>query len=173
MSCRGANDLYVHWPRTRHWHHLTRTDAYSHVLEASDRRPGIPKGLAADHSCPCASPSTRQPDVTAADVLTIIEEFDRLGRAEFFSKYGYRESHSYFLHHGGRFYDSKAIVGVTHQVRHGQPLIPEDFSGGDATVAALLRRWASSCPNPTHRGPWVRSRFPVLPRGVGLCLSTA
>jgi 5-methylcytosine-specific restriction protein A len=93
-----------------------------------------------------------QLDVTAADVLTTIDEFDRLGRTEFLTKCHYGESRSYFLIHGGRFYDSKAIVGVAHQVRHGQPLTPRDFSGGDATVAALLRRlgFVVSEPNP----PW-------------------
>lgn len=81
-----------------------------------------------------------QPEVTAADVLTTIEEFDRLGRREFLTKYRYGKARSYFINHAGHFYDSKAIVGVAHQVRHGRPLTPADFSGGDATVAALLRR---------------------------------
>jgi 5-methylcytosine-specific restriction protein A len=98
-----------------------------------------------------------QPDVTAADVLTTIEEFDRLGRAEFLTTYGYGESRSYFLKHGGRFYDSKAIVGVAHQVRHDRPLTPKDFSGGDATVATLLRKlgFVVSEPNP----PWKRDEI--------------
>jgi 5-methylcytosine-specific restriction protein A len=98
-----------------------------------------------------------QPDVTAADVLTTIEEFDRLGRTKFLTKYHYGESRSYFLNHGGRFYDSKAIVGVAHQIRHGQPLTPQDFSGGDATVAALLRSlgFVVSEPNP----PWTRDEI--------------
>jgi len=98
-----------------------------------------------------------QPDVTAADILTTIEECDRLGRPEFLTKYGYGESRSYFLDYGGRFYDSKAIVGVAHQVRHGQPLKPADFSGGDATVAAQLRRlgFVVSAPNP----PWTRDEI--------------
>ena len=98
-----------------------------------------------------------QPDLTAADVLTTVEEYDRLGRTEFLAKYGYGKSRSYFLNYGGRFYDSKAIVGVAHQVRHGQPLTPADFSGGDATVAAQLRRlgFVVSAPNP----PWTRDEI--------------
>jgi hypothetical protein len=74
-----------------------------------------------------------QPDVTAADVLTTMEEFDRLGRAEFLTKYGYGESRSYFLNHGGRFYDSKAIVGVAHQ------LLRWRRHRGDATAKVGLR----------------------------------
>ncbi|MGY0236015.1 HNH endonuclease [Longispora urticae] len=78
-------------------------------------------------------------DVTAPDVLEAISEFDRLGRAEFLASTGFGTAREYFIVHGGERYDSKAIVGYAHQVAHGVPLGPKDFSGGDKTVAKLLR----------------------------------
>lgn len=79
-------------------------------------------------------------DVTAADVQAAIEEFDSLGRQAFLDRYGFREARQYFLVHEGKRYDSKAIVGVAHKFHHAKPLNPSDFSGGENTVAAVLRR---------------------------------
>jgi 5-methylcytosine-specific restriction protein A len=80
-----------------------------------------------------------KPDVTARDILTAIEEFDHLGRDGFLARYGFGEARSYFVVHNDRSYDSKAIVGAAHGVRTGRPLTPAEFSGGEATVARLLR----------------------------------
>ena len=73
-------------------------------------------------------------------ILRTIEEFDRLGRSEFLSRYGYGRSQTYFLEHEGKHYDSKAIVGVAHQYCGTglAPLKPEDFSGGASTVQQKL-----------------------------------
>lgn len=79
-------------------------------------------------------------DVSAADILAAIEEFDRLGREAFLERYGFGEARQYFILHEGRRYDSKAIVGVAHGYSHGKPLASSDFSGGENTVAAVLRR---------------------------------
>ncbi|MCW2904670.1 MAG: 5-methylcytosine-specific restriction enzyme [Streptosporangiaceae bacterium] len=91
-----------------------------------------------------------QPDATADDVLAAISEFDLLGRDEFLKKYGFGRARDYFVRHGGRFYDSKAILGVAHGYRHGEPLRSDDFSGGDEAVAKQLRGmgFAVSDPNP-------------------------
>lgn len=52
-------------------------------------------------------------DLTSRDaVLQAMVEFDRLGRTDFISKYGFRPARSYFVIHDGRSYDSKAIVGA-------------------------------------------------------------
>jgi putative restriction endonuclease len=74
-------------------------------------------------------------------VLRALEEFDRLGRDQFLRTYGFRPARTYFLRHGGRDYDSKAIAGVAHGIQHraGQPLPASAFSGGEATVARRLR----------------------------------
>ena len=74
-------------------------------------------------------------------VLRALQEFDRLGRDQFLSTYGFKRARTYFLRHGGRDYDSKAIVGVANGIQHrgGQPLPASAFSGGEATVARKLR----------------------------------
>lgn len=71
-------------------------------------------------------------------VLAAIAEFDQLGRDAFLKLYGYRPAIGYFLVHGGRRYDSKAIAGVAHREVDGRPLRPDEFSGGNATVARVL-----------------------------------
>ena len=73
-------------------------------------------------------------------VLASIEEFDRLGRAEFLRRYGFGQARNYFLAYEGRRYDSKAICGAAHGFEHPTegPLKPDDFSGGDATVRVKL-----------------------------------
>jgi hypothetical protein len=50
------------------------------------------------------------------------------------------EARSWLLVHDGRRYDSKAIVGVAHGYATGRPLAAAEFTGGDATVGAALRR---------------------------------
>lgn len=58
-------------------------------------------------------------------VLKAMEEFDALGREVFLKRYGFGIAHRYFLVHGGKKYDSKAIVGVAHGFEnpsHAAPL---------------------------------------------------
>ena len=73
-------------------------------------------------------------------VLDALLEFDTIGRNAFLAKYGYGRATAYFVQHDGKAYDSKPIAGAAHGYQHGVPLTPADFSGGDATVAARLRR---------------------------------
>jgi hypothetical protein len=75
-------------------------------------------------------------------VLEAIAEYDQIGREAFLSHYGYGPSRTYFLHHDGKSYDSKAIVGVAvgKQYPEEGPLKASDFSGGDATVKAKLEQ---------------------------------
>jgi putative restriction endonuclease len=74
-------------------------------------------------------------------VLRAVEDFDRLGRKDFLQQYGFGRSRSYFLQVGGKLYDSKAIVGVAHGYSGGdrRPLTAAEFTGGEASVAQLLR----------------------------------
>jgi putative restriction endonuclease len=74
-------------------------------------------------------------------VLRALEEFDRLGPDQFLRTYGFKPARTYFLRHGGRDYDSKAIADVAHGIQHrgGQPLPASAFSGDEATVARKLR----------------------------------
>lgn len=68
-----------------------------------------------------------------------IAEFDQLGRSKFLKKYGFGRAQSYFLVYKGKQYDSKAIVGAAHGYQFGAPLKPDDFSGGEKTVAKKLK----------------------------------
>lgn len=79
--------------------------------------------------------------ITRAQVLAAIAECDQLGQERFLRKYGFKQARSYLLIHNERAYDSKAIAGAAHGFPPGdRPLQPSEFSGGDATVARLLRR---------------------------------
>lgn len=92
---------------------------------------------------PASSPrwSDWEKEITREAVLSAIAEHDQLGQDAFLDRYGFRPARSYFLIHNGRTYDSKAIVGVAHRyVGDRQPLKPDQFSGGEATVGRLLRR---------------------------------
>ena len=80
-------------------------------------------------------------DIDREAVLRAIAEFDRLGRDAFLQHYGFGRSRSYVLRHGVNVYDSKAIVGVAHGYSGGErsSLPATQFSGGEATVAQILR----------------------------------
>lgn len=75
-------------------------------------------------------------------VAAALVEFDRKGREAFLEEHGFKPARSYFLEVDGREYDSKAIAGVAHGYQFPTlgSLRPSDFSGGDATVARVLRR---------------------------------
>jgi 5-methylcytosine-specific restriction protein A len=80
--------------------------------------------------------------ITRDSVLAAMAEYDELGQEAFLDKYGFHPARSYLLVHDDRSYDSKAIVGVAHGHLPGrQPLTPGEFSGREATVGRLLRRF--------------------------------
>ncbi|WP_285551552.1 HNH endonuclease [Actinoplanes regularis] len=66
-------------------------------------------------------------------------EFDRVGRQPFLAAAGFGPAKNYYLEVDGQLYDSKAIVGYAHGISGDRPWRAEDFSGGDKTVADLLR----------------------------------
>lgn len=77
-------------------------------------------------------------DITRASVLTAIDEYDALGQEAFLEKYGFHAARIYRLSHGGRSYDSKAIVGVAHGFATGTFWTGRDFSGGVRTVVRTV-----------------------------------
>jgi 5-methylcytosine-specific restriction protein A len=77
-------------------------------------------------------------DVTREGVIAAVEEFDRLGQPAFLKLTEFAPARAYFLQHGGKLYDSRAIIGHARGVSTGVSLRPEDFSGGDKTVAQRL-----------------------------------
>lgn len=90
-------------------------------------------------------------DLTSADaVIQTIEECDALGREQFLKKYGYKYSRLYLLHYNDRFYDSKAIAGVSVGKQHGVALKSKEFSGGLATVVPALRSLGFHIAEPEH-----------------------
>ncbi|NKR55766.1 hypothetical protein GTG23_22905 [Rhodococcus hoagii] len=77
-------------------------------------------------------------DITRGSVLTAIDEYGALGQEAFLEKYGFHTARIYRLSHGGRSYDSKAIVGVAHGFATGTFWTGRDFSGGVRTVVRTL-----------------------------------
>jgi len=85
--------------------------------------------------------STKLSLLTSRDAVSAaMAECDQLGRDSFLKHYGYKFSRLYPLHHNGKTYDSKAIVGVAYGKQHGTALKARDFSGGAATVVPTLHR---------------------------------
>jgi hypothetical protein len=81
-------------------------------------------------------------DITGESVNRAVDEFDDRGREAFLRRYGFGHARNYYLVVAGRYYDSKAIVGAAHGYARPDlgPLRSVDFSGGHATVEALLTR---------------------------------
>jgi hypothetical protein len=77
-------------------------------------------------------------DVTRADVLRAIEEYDRLGPDKFFSEHGFGPSRSYELVWEERHYPHKAILGTAYELASGHRLAPGDFEGGKAGAVSVL-----------------------------------
>jgi 5-methylcytosine-specific restriction enzyme A len=80
--------------------------------------------------------------VTSREAIqNAIAEHEELGREAFLSKYGFGTSTKYFLQEAGKLFDSKAIVGVAfgYQFPREGPLANTEFSGGDRTVARVLK----------------------------------
>jgi len=79
-------------------------------------------------------------EITRASVLAAIDECDRVGRANFLARHGYRKG-TYQVVHAGREYDSKAILGVAFGYEFDcEPLDPREFSGGVEHCARVLLR---------------------------------
>lgn len=95
-------------------------------------------------------------DLTASAVNAAIDEYEKVGAEAFLAKYGFGPARDYFVIRDGRSYDSKAIAGAAHGYLPGHnPLRPDEFSGGDATVVRRLRLLGFRVP-PRRSPPWVR-----------------
>ena len=81
-------------------------------------------------------------ELNTASVIRAIDEFKRVGRSNFLQKYGFGKAREYFIYYGGKYYDSKAIVGAAsaHYPGSPGPLLAKDFSGGEATVQRTLEK---------------------------------
>lgn len=95
-------------------------------------------------------------DLTASAVNAAIDEYDKVGGEAFRAKYGFGPAKDYFVMRDGKPYDSKAIAGAAHgYLPDSQPLHPDEFSGGEATVVRRLRLLGFRVP-PKRSPPWVR-----------------
>lgn len=77
-------------------------------------------------------------EVTRAEVLRAIQEYDRLGPDQFFSAHGFAPTTTYDLVWNGRRYPPKAILGTADEFATGQRLASGDFEGGKAGAVRVL-----------------------------------
>lgn len=76
-------------------------------------------------------------EVSRADVLRAIREYDRLGPEAFFSKHGFAPTTTYDLVLDKRRYP-KAILGTAYELATGERLGSGDFEGGKTGAVAIL-----------------------------------
>jgi hypothetical protein len=79
-------------------------------------------------------------DVTRAEVLRAMQEYDRLGSEKFFSEHGFAPTTTYDLVWDERRYPPKAILGTAYEFATGQRLASGDFEGGKTGAVAVLRK---------------------------------
>ncbi len=77
-------------------------------------------------------------DVTQADVLHAMQEYDRLGPEGFFSRHGFAPTTTYDLVWDQRRYPPKAILGTAYEFATGQRLASGDFEGGKSGAVRVL-----------------------------------
>jgi putative restriction endonuclease len=78
---------------------------------------------------------------SAAAVEKSLAEYDGVGGKAFRGRHGFGSSTQYFIFHGDRLYDAKAIAGVAYGYQHPAdgPLSNRQFSGGEAATNRVLR----------------------------------
>jgi hypothetical protein len=76
--------------------------------------------------------------VTHADVVRAIEEYDRLGPDQFFSEHGFAPTTTYELVWDEHSYPPKAILGTAYEFATGERLASGDFEGGKAGAVKVL-----------------------------------
>jgi hypothetical protein len=76
--------------------------------------------------------------VTREEVQRAMEEFDRLGPADFFQEHGYAPATPYELVDSGNPYPPKAILGTAYEFATGQRLASPDFEGGKSGAVRVL-----------------------------------
>jgi|SRR5262245_32258903 len=78
--------------------------------------------------------------VTHANVVRALEEYDRLGPQRFFSEHGFAPTTTYELVWGERRYPPKAILGTAYELATGERLASGDFEGGKSGAVKILGR---------------------------------
>jgi hypothetical protein len=76
--------------------------------------------------------------VSHADVVRAIHEYDQLGPERFFSQHGFAPTTTYELLWEKRSYPPKAILGTAYEQATGERLASGDFEGGKAGAVKVL-----------------------------------
>jgi hypothetical protein len=76
--------------------------------------------------------------VSHADVLRAIEEYDQLGPERFYSEHGFGPTTTYDLLWNERLYPPKAILGTAYEFATGRRLASGDFEGGKSGAVKVL-----------------------------------
>ena len=76
--------------------------------------------------------------VTRAEVLRAIQDYDRLGPTAFFAEHGFAPTTTYELVWEQRSYPPKAILGTAYEFATGQRLASGDFEGGKTGAVKVL-----------------------------------
>jgi hypothetical protein len=84
------------------------------------------------------TPSPAWDQVTHADVLSAIREYDRLGAQQFFAEHGFAPTTTYELVWDKRRYPPKAILGTAYELATGKRLASGDFEGGKTGAVKVL-----------------------------------
>jgi hypothetical protein len=84
------------------------------------------------------TPSPAWDQVTQADVLRALREYDRLGPERFFTEHGFAPTTTYELVWNERRYPPKAILGTAYEFATGRRLAPGDFEGGKTGAVKVL-----------------------------------
>jgi hypothetical protein len=77
-------------------------------------------------------------NVTDAEVVRAMREYDRLGAEKFFAKHGFAPATTYELLWEKRSYPPKAILGAAYELATGERLASGDFEGGKAGAVKVL-----------------------------------
>jgi hypothetical protein len=76
--------------------------------------------------------------VSHADVVRALDEYDRLGPERFFSEHGFAPTTTYELVWDERRYPPKAILGTAYEFATGRRLASGDFEGGKTGAVKVL-----------------------------------
>ena len=76
--------------------------------------------------------------VTDAEVVRALQEYDQLGPERFFAEHGFGPTTTYDLVWNERLYPPKAILGTAYEFATGGRLASGDFEGGKSGAVRVL-----------------------------------
>ncbi len=78
-------------------------------------------------------------DLSGDHLVKAIEEFRKIGRADFLKRYGFSRSSKYYLRHEGQIYDTKSLLAAAYFHAFQRRVTKDKFGGGSQTLNALKR----------------------------------